>query len=66
MERAARSMRSRVGGFQRGIGGQFAAPEALRRLLRGEGIHRTLHGVGDFFTGELRRLFGQMTAACSR
>ena len=69
MERAARSMRSRVGGFQplfvrliepeleqniigfqRRVGGQFAAPEALRRLLRGERVHRALHGARDFFT----------------
>ena len=35
-----------VVGFERGIGGEFAAPEALRRLLRGEG-HRALHGRRD-------------------
>ena len=59
-------LKQNIIGFQRGVGGQFAAPEALRRLLRGEGIHRAPHGTRDFLPRKMRRRFGHMAAAWPR
>ena len=42
-------LQQNVIGFQRGVGGQFAAPEALGRLLCGERVHGALHGVDHLF-----------------